>query len=72
MESWTLNSNKFSIPQERGRFHPTDAAPNRPKLPLDLDGLRRGLARQSSGVPLPGAPILPDLTEPGTDAVRHR
>jgi hypothetical protein len=44
-EIWTFNFNKFSVPQERGRFHPTDAAPNPAKPPIDLDGLRRGLAR---------------------------
>ena len=50
LEIWTFNFNKFSIPQERGRFHPTDAAPNPAKRPLDLDGLRCGLASKTNRI----------------------
>src|SRR6516165_3678840 len=50
MEIWALPLNKFSVPQERGRFHPTDAAPYPPKLSLHVAGLRRGLASRKSSL----------------------
>jgi len=40
-----LTLNKFRSRCERGRFALTDAAPTRSLLPLQLAGLRRGLAR---------------------------
>jgi hypothetical protein len=36
---------KISVPQERGRFTQPTPAPKPTMLPLDLAGLRRGLAR---------------------------
>ena len=46
LRAWGLPGplKEIPVPQERGRFTPTDAAPKPTMPPLDLAGLRRGLA----------------------------